>query len=170
MQPPCKVTFLAWIPKVPSGLWFLELGCICSISSGSWWRLRRISIHTVVWRGDGVRPGVVGDVTEESLLVTSRTRRTLCWCAETSSPAPHGSRCEGQNTWEKREGGEINHFHFIWSIYKITAMNAFILVFWMFATGHWAAFSLSILQTILSRLCSLVHSKNQLKLSYLLNK
>lgn len=48
--------------------------------------------------GAGMRAEVVGDVTEESLLVTSRTRGTLCRCAETSSPAPCGSRCGGQNT------------------------------------------------------------------------
>lgn len=48
--------------------------------------------------GDSVRAEVVGDVTEESLLVTSRTRGTLCRCAETSSPVLCGSRCEGQNT------------------------------------------------------------------------
>lgn len=46
--------------------------------------------------GDRVRAEVVGDVTEESLLVTSRTRGTQC--ADTSFPAPCGSRFEGRNT------------------------------------------------------------------------
>lgn len=46
--------------------------------------------------GDRLRAEVVGDVTEESSLVTSRTRGTQC--AETSFPAPCGSRFEGQNT------------------------------------------------------------------------
>lgn len=56
-------------------------------------------------RGDSVRAEVFEDVTDESLLVTSRTRGTLWRCAETFFPAACGSRCEGQNTWKKTEGG-----------------------------------------------------------------
>ncbi len=60
------------------------------------WRLRCLSFYRLC--GYCVRAEVVGDVTEESLLVTNRTRGTLCGFAETPPPALCGSRCEGQNT------------------------------------------------------------------------
>lgn len=92
----------------PSGLWSQELRCTCSFSSRSLKAATHFHPHCGVVRVWD--PGVDGDVAEESFLVTSRTRRTLCCCAETSSPAPCGARCEGQNTWEEIEGEEIKHF------------------------------------------------------------
>lgn len=53
--------------------------------------------HRLLGR-EGGRAEVAGDATVDALLVTNRTRGTLCRCAETSSPALRGSRCEGQNT------------------------------------------------------------------------
>lgn len=74
--------------------------------------------HSGVVRWRRRTPRSSGGVTVEPPLVTSRTRRTLCWCAETSSPAARGSRCEGQNTWEKTVRVRINHLNFILQINK----------------------------------------------------
>lgn len=101
-------TSWSWSPA--SALVVLEL---CSIS------LRCTPTSTAVSCGGGVGPPrSSGGVTVEPPLVTSRTRRTLCWCAETSSPAARGSRCEGQNTWEKTARVTNNQFHFILQINK----------------------------------------------------
>lgn len=85
-------------PSSPSGVLLGSLaGFVASVLDFSSGCVKAVACFHQL-SGGAARAEAVGDVTEESLSVTSRTRGTLCRGAETSSPALCGSRFEGQHT------------------------------------------------------------------------